>query len=92
MATTDRFAGKYDPASGGLTWPATIAAAVTPSDTVDLTTAPRALYVGVSGDVKVNMLGSGAVTFKAAPVGVLPIRVSRVYATGTTATNILALE
>jgi hypothetical protein len=68
------------------------AAAVTPSNSVDLAQVPNALYVGVSGDVSVNMSGSGSsIVFKAAPVGVLKIRPSRVLATGTTATNILAL-
>lgn len=73
--------------------PASGAVAVTPADGSDLSLAPtRGLYIGVSGDVKVDMLGGDtAITFKAAPVGVLPIRVKRVYSTGTTATNILAL-
>lgn len=65
---------------------------------VDLTTTdasyaatPRSLYVGVSGDVKVDMVGGGTVTFKAAPAGVLPAQVTKVYKTGTTATDLLAL-
>jgi hypothetical protein len=38
------------------------------------------------------MVGGGSgITFKAVPVGLLNIIVSRVYATGTTATNIVAL-
>lgn len=70
----------------------TNANAVTPSDS---TTIPRAkgLYIGVSGDVKVQMVGSPtAVIIKAAPVGILPVEVTQVFATGTTATNILALR
>jgi hypothetical protein len=69
------------------------AAAVTPDDNNDLPNgATRALYVGVAGDITVNMLGSGApVLFKAAPVGILNVRVTRVKATGTAATNLLAL-
>jgi hypothetical protein len=35
---------------------------------------------------------SSSVLFKAGPVGVLPVRPVRIYATGTTATNILALN
>src|SRR5260370_62890 len=67
------------------------AAAVTPSDVTDLTQ-PCELYIGVTGDVKVNMSGVGtAIVFKAVPVGRLRIKVIRVYSTGTTATNILAL-
>lgn len=67
------------------------AAAVTPSDTVDLQFVTRALYVGVSGDVTVNMPGGAAILFKAMPVGLYAIRCTRIKAAGTTATNILAL-
>ncbi|MCC6941065.1 MAG: hypothetical protein IT551_05580 [Novosphingobium sp.] len=67
------------------------AVAITPSD-VTVLPYPRGLYVGVSGDVAVVMKGkSGAVVFKGAPVGILPIRPAQVLATGTTATDILAL-
>lgn len=52
---------------------------------------PRGVYVGVTGDVKVDMEGAGTVTFKAAPVGILPIQVTKIYKTGTTATDLLAL-
>jgi hypothetical protein len=67
------------------------AVAITPSNTVDI---PQtvAVYVGGAGNLKVDMRGGNAVTFTAVPVGtVLEIRVTRVYATGTTATNMLAL-
>lgn len=60
----------------------------------DYTVSPtsRALYIGVTGDVKVDMEQTGSgITFKAVPVGLLPIRVKKVYKTGTTATNILSL-
>jgi hypothetical protein len=50
------------------------------------------IYVGVAGDVKVDMKSSGTVTFKALPVGLHKIGVTRVYATGTTATNLLGLN
>lgn len=70
------------------------AAVVTPSDTDDLPGIPdngAKLYIGVSGDVKVNLANSGsAIVFKAAPVGRFPYMVRRVYSTGTTATNIVA--
>ena len=75
----------------GLDVPASDAAAVTPSDSADLSCFSRALYIGVSGDVSVTIMGGEHVTFTALPVGILPIRVSRVWATATTATNILNL-
>jgi hypothetical protein len=69
------------------------AVAVTPSDANDLAITSRAIYVGGAGDLTVVMCGDGStVTFSAVPVGsVLPIRVTRVKATGTTATLILSL-
>lgn len=66
--------------------------AVTPSDTKNIKGGPaRALYIGVSGDVVVLNENDAAVTFKAVPVGILPISTNRVNATGTTATDIVAL-
>ena len=71
--------------------PAHYAAAVTPSDTTDLFTASTALFVGGTGNMRVTMLGGGIVTFTGLPVGWHPIRVTRVWATNTTATNIVAV-
>lgn len=65
-------------------------AAVTLSDSATIE-GTRALYVGVSGDVKVRFVNGGIVTMKAVPVGILPACVNRVYSTGTTATDIVAL-
>ena len=67
--------------------------AVTPDDNNDLTYQTRYLYAGVSGDVKATLAHDGStVVFKSLAAGVLhPIAVSRVWATGTTATNILGL-
>lgn len=67
------------------------AAAIVPADGADLPALTRAIYVGVAGDVKVDMETTGTVTFKALPVGIQRLRVKRVYATGTTATNLVAL-
>jgi hypothetical protein len=73
-----------DPASG--------AVAVTKSDVTTLA-GVRGLYVGGAGDVAVMPTGSTvAVTFSSVPAGsVLPIRVTKVMSTNTTATNIVAL-
>ena len=75
-----------------LTNPAHHAVAVTPNDSTDITET-RGLYVGVSGDVKVNMAsGASAITFTGLAAGyVHPLRVTRVYSADTTATNIVAL-
>lgn len=72
--------------------PATNAVAVTPDDATDLTVTSRALYVGGAGNVVVIMDGGQTVTFTGVPAGtILPIRVSRVKSTSTTATSILSL-
>lgn len=68
------------------------AAAVTPSDTTDLTITTRYLFVGGAGTLTVDMSNGATVLFTGVLAGsVLPIRVNRVRATGTTATNIVAL-
>ena len=65
---------------------------VTPDDSNDLTTTNAQLFVGTGGDIKVDMTGSGTVTYKNIADGTfLPIHVNRVYATGTTADDIIAL-
>lgn len=69
------------------------AVAVTPNDSADLALTSRGLYIGGAGAVRVLLdLDSVAVTFSGCVAGsVLPIRCVRVYSTGTTATNLLAL-
>ena len=81
----------FEDRSSGLESPAYQAADVTPSDVTDLTTDARALYVGTSGDVRVTTSGGDTVTFRNVPVGVLPVRIRRVYAVGTTATDMVAV-
>jgi hypothetical protein len=50
------------------------------------------LYVGGAGDLEVNMCNNGStVLFTSALNGYHPIQVNRVLATGTAATNIIAL-
>ncbi len=68
-------------------------AAVTPSDTEDLAFTARSLYVGGVGDVKIAAANGDVIVFPAVPAGtVLPVAVKRGYATGTGATNIVALK
>lgn len=68
------------------------AVAVTKSDSTVLSTT-RALYVGGAGDVAVTMRDGSVVTFSAVPAGTfLPLRVTKVMSTNTTATLILALR
>lgn len=56
--------------------------------------ATRALFIGAAGNVKVSMVEGGDVTFQGLAAGViLPVQVTKVWATGTTvaAGAILAL-
>ena len=79
--------------SNTLDGPAWSAAAVTPDDDADLDRiATSAVWVGTTGNMSVVMSGGGSVTFNAIPAGTeLRIRVDRINATNTTASNIVAL-
>ena len=72
----------------------THAVAVTPSDTVNLTTPARALFVGGAGTITLDTTGGETtVLFGAVPAGAtITLGVQRVRATGTTATSIVALR
>lgn len=89
MPAADPFAFHQD----GLTAPAENAVAVTPSNSTDLTTATRALYIGGAGNISVETVGGqSSVVFVGLAAGtVLPLRVTRVNSTSTTATSIVAL-
>lgn len=79
--------------TGSVLAPASKAAAITPSDSTDLGTPTRWLYLGVGGDVRVTLLDdANPVTFVGLAAGVVhPLRVKRVYAAQTTATNIIGV-
>lgn len=85
---TDPFANTQpslsSPASAGIT--------VTPNDSAALSIPSRALYVGSGGTLAVRMLSGDDVELIGVPSGsFLPIRVSQVHSTGTTAGAIVAL-
>lgn len=74
------------------------AAAVTPSDTVNIpavtggTNNGCVLYVGGAGNIKVTTVGGDDVVFVGLSAGqFVPVQVKRVWSTSTTATNIVAL-
>jgi hypothetical protein len=68
-------------------------AVVTPNDGTDLAKIPtKGVYVGVSGDVKVTLSSGAVLTFTGLSSGAIhPIAAKRIWATGTTALNILAV-
>jgi hypothetical protein len=72
--------------------PANSFVAVTPHDSTDLTTVSRAIWVGTGGNVVAVTASGSPVTFNNVPDGtLLPIRVSRINSTNTTASDIVAL-
>ncbi|ARE38326.1 hypothetical protein RGUI_0185 [Rhodovulum sp. P5] len=75
-----------------LTSPGRHAFAVTPDDNTDLTTTPRALYVGSGGNLAITTIGGDTVTLENVPDAFfVPVRVARVLATGTTAGGLIGL-
>jgi len=69
------------------------AVAVTKSDTTADPKGPFAgVYTGEGGDIKVTTLRGTSITFKSTAAGsILPVAVSRVWSTGTSATTPLGL-
>jgi hypothetical protein len=64
---------------------------VTTNDTTTFA-ATKGLFIGVAGDVKVKMKNGTAITFTGLSAGIIhPISVTMVYATGTTALNIVGV-
>jgi len=86
---TDRFATAWDSPSA----PATAAFAVVPHDVTPLGVIPKALYVGSGGDIAMRGVNDTAdAVWKNVPGGtILPFRPRHVRATGTTATNLIAI-
>ena len=74
----------------------TIGVRVTPSDSTDITginpNTPATLFVGTGGNIQVITIGGSTLTFmNIADGSFLPIQVTRVKATETTADDIIAL-
>lgn len=77
----------------GLDAPASSAFAITPNDSTDLATSTRAIYVGTAGDLKATFINdTNPVTLKNVAVGEHPYRLKRVYATLTTAADLVGLD
>lgn len=88
MAAVDTYEGetKYNME------PAYHAALITPDNDNDLSIATRGISFGTAGALKVDMVGGETVTIPsgALAAGIIhPIRVTRVYATGTGASDIV---
>ncbi|MEM1050695.1 MAG: hypothetical protein AAGI28_01235 [Pseudomonadota bacterium] len=66
---------------------------IAPSDDVDLSVVPKAIYVGTGGDLVVSSAGTDSeVVFRNIPSGaLLDIRPAAVRETGTTAADLVGL-
>lgn len=78
------------PAEKGVTASAEEPIAVTPSDTADLIHLSRGIMVNAPGNVVVSLAKGPAVTLTLLSGVLYPLRVKRVWSTGTTATGITA--
>lgn len=76
--------------------PAKYSLSITPSDGADLTTPVRRVYVGTAGNIKLELAGdtSGAfVILNNVPAGtMLAIRARKIWATGTSAANLVGFN
>ena len=75
----------------GLESPATHITSITPSDSSDLAQASRAINVATAGTVRVTTVGGTTGTIFVAAGMAFPVRATRVWNTGTTATGLVAL-
>jgi len=60
---------------------------VTPDDDLEFQETTRVLYVGTTGNIKLQMI-NGDVILRAFEQGYHPLAVKKVFSTGTTASNI----
>lgn len=78
--------------SRSLTAPPENAATIQPSDAALLSRVTRAVFVGGAGALRVEMMGGEDIVFAGLGAGtLLPVRIQKVFATGTTATSLVAL-
>jgi threonine dehydrogenase-like Zn-dependent dehydrogenase len=71
--------------------PATDLLPITPDDAADLAAVTLGLNVATPGAVRVTTKGGTTASVTLVPGVILPLRVTRVWATGTTATGIVGL-
>jgi hypothetical protein len=83
-----RYSGRADAISA----PAQSGFAITPNDAADLAAETRGLWVGASGDLSLVLASGDEVTMPGVVGGtLLPLRVRRVKASGTSATQLVGL-
>lgn len=76
--------------SAGLSSPAEDGESIVPSDGSDLGQVTRALYIGVGGSVRLQLARGTQIDLSNVPSGaILPLRVRRVMASGTSAAGLV---
>jgi hypothetical protein len=83
--------GAMDRSGDGLGSPGIEWYAISPSNFAELPVRPRAIYVGIAGDIAMTSLMGTTVIFRNAAVGYHPLRPVKILATGTTAGDIIGL-
>jgi len=92
MSAVDKTPENSGQAGVSMLFPVKHAFAIAASNDDDLAVVTRGLYLGTAGDVKLTTAGGDTVTFKGLAAGIIhPIRATRVFATGTTAADILGV-
>ena len=82
----------YAHSSPSLTSPAIDGTMISPDDAVDLPHVTRAIYVGTGGQIAAELASGVAVNLVGVAGGtLLPLRVRKILASGTTAANIVGL-
>jgi hypothetical protein len=85
-------ADRFQNSAPSLSGPASYGFPVTPSDSTVLSETTRGLYVGTTGDISALMVSGASITLSSVPAGsLLPLRLTKIMATGTTASGIVGL-
>lgn len=84
----DRFASRADSSTGS----ASVGFIITPNDATELSEVTRAIYVGIGGDMTIELTAGGTVELQNVPTGsLIPVRAKKVL-TATTATSLVGLS
>jgi hypothetical protein len=83
---------KFNSFSDGLNSPPSHVSDVTPDDAADLPVASRGVNVAGSGSLRITTVGGDTGTIHVVAGIVFPVRATRIWATGTTATGIVVLS
>lgn len=81
----------YETLTTGLSSPICGGFDITPHETNDLTVLTRAIMVGTAGDVSVRLQDGTTVTLSLSSGVIYPLRICKLFVTGTTAAQIVGL-